>query len=145
RKQAKAKVVEHLRKYLSDEMLGLLERDRATGDYRRDENLRLIRKDPEDTDRVIVDVSACNSKKYYVLGDVQLPGAYAITGHETVLDALQSAGGLLPPAPSRDIRLVRPAPPGTCCEQVLPVASTAIEGGDPTTNYQLMPGDRLIV
>ena len=45
-----------------------------------------------------------------------------------------------------NIRLVRPAPPGACCEQVLPVNLAAIiSGGDPTTNYQLMPGDRLVV
>jgi polysaccharide export outer membrane protein len=41
---------------------------------------------------------------------------------------------------------VRPAPPGACCEQLLPVNLAAItNGGDPTTNYQLMPGDRIIV
>src|SRR5208283_1752757 len=44
------------------------------------------------------------------------------------------------------IRLVRPAPPGACCEQVLPVNLSAImSGGDSTTNYQLMPGDRIVV
>src|SRR5262249_31405891 len=38
------------------------------------------------------------------------------------------------------------APPGACCEQLLPVNLAAItSGGDPTTNYQLMPGDRLVV
>ncbi len=41
---------------------------------------------------------------------------------------------------------MRPAPPGACCEQVLPVNLAAItSGGDPTTNYQLMPNDRIIV
>ena len=45
-----------------------------------------------------------------------------------------------------NIRLVRPAPPGACGEQVLPVNLAAIiEAGDPTTNYQLLPGDRLVV
>src|SRR6516165_2569182 len=69
-----------------------------------------------------------------------------ITGNETVLDALQHAGGLMPTAAPQNIRLVRPAPPGACCEQVLPVNLAAItSGGDPTTNYQLMPGDRLVV
>src|SRR6516165_503880 len=69
-----------------------------------------------------------------------------ITGNETVLDALQHAGGLMPTAAPQNIRLVRPAPPGACCEQVLPVNLAAIvSGGDPTTNYQLMPGDRIVV
>src|SRR5262249_30130663 len=45
-----------------------------------------------------------------------------------------------------NIRLVRPAPPGACCQQLLPVNLAAItSGGDPATNYQLMPGDRIVV
>jgi polysaccharide biosynthesis/export protein len=52
----------------------------------------------------------------------------------------------LPTAAQQNIRLVRPAPPGACCEQLLPVNYAAIlYAGDPTTNYQIMPGDRLIV
>ena len=63
-----------------------------------------------------------------------------------MLDALEYAGGLLPTAAPQNIRLVRPAPPGACCEQILPVNLAAItSGGDPTTNYQLMPGDRIVV
>ena len=145
-KEAKAKIVLHLRNFLSDEMLGLLQRDPKTGDYRRDNGLRLIRKDPADTDRVIVDISGYNSKNIYVLGEVRIPGRYALTGNETVLDALQVAGGLLPGASARGIRLVRPPSPGLGNEQVLRVDLTAItDRGDSTTNYQLMPGDRLIV
>ena len=69
-----------------------------------------------------------------------------ITGNETVLDAINFAGNLLPTAANQNIRLVRPAPPGACCEQVLPVNITLIvNAGDPTTNYQIMPGDRLVV
>ncbi|MFO0953562.1 MAG: SLBB domain-containing protein [Isosphaeraceae bacterium] len=79
-------------------------------------------------------------------GDVARPGRLLITGNETVLDAINFAGGLIPTAAPNNIRLVRPAPPGACCEQVLPVNLAAIvSGGDPTTNYQLMPGDRLMV
>ena len=69
-----------------------------------------------------------------------------ITGNETVLDAINYAGGLIATAAPTNIRLVRPAPPGACCEQILPVNLAAIiNAGDPTTNYQLMPGDRLVV
>jgi polysaccharide export outer membrane protein len=69
-----------------------------------------------------------------------------ITGNETVLDAIHFAGGLIPTAAPQNIRLVRPAPPGACCEQLLPVNLSAIvNGGDSTTNYQLMPGDRIVV
>jgi polysaccharide biosynthesis/export protein len=137
--EVKEKIVLHLRKFIHDEMLGLVVYDEAG------ENI--IKKiDPRDTDRVFVDVTAYNSKNYYILGDVLVPGKLPVTGNETVLDALQYAGGLLPTAAPNNIRLVRPAPPGACCEQILPVNLAAItSGGDPTTNYQMMPGDRLVV
>jgi len=136
--EIKEKIVLHLRKYLTDEVLGLWDEDPETG--------KSLEVDPRDSDRVFVDVTAYNSKNYYVLGDVGAPGKLPITGNETVLDALQYAGGLLPTAAPQNIRLVRPAPQGACCEQVLPVNIAAItSGGDPATNYQLMPGDRLVV
>jgi len=136
--EVKEKIVLHLRKYLTDDLLGLWEQDPKTNEAKP--------VDPKDTDRVFVDVTAYNSKNYYVLGDVGAPGKLPITGNETVLDAIQYAGGLMPTAAPQNIRLVRPAPPGACCEQLLPVNIAAItSGGDPTTNYQLMPGDRIIV
>jgi polysaccharide export outer membrane protein len=144
--EVKEKIILHLRKYISDETLGLIEIDEETLEPRKDREGKLIPKDPRDSDRVFVDVTAYNSKNYYVLGDVLLPGRLPITGNETVLDALNYSGGLLPTAAPQNIRLVRPAPPGACCEQVLPVNLAAItSGGDPTTNYQLMPGDRIVV
>jgi polysaccharide export outer membrane protein len=135
--EIKEKVVLHLRKYIRDEVLGL---------YRQDENGDWEEVQPKDSDRVFVDVTAYNSKNYYVQGDVAAPGKLPITGNETILDAINYAGGLIPTASPTNIRLVRPAPPGACCEQVLPVnLSAIISGGDPTTNYQLMPGDRIVV
>ncbi len=136
--EIKEKIVLHLRKYLQDEVLGLVEFDPKTQEM---EDVQ-----PRDSDRVFVDVTAYNSKNYYVEGDVAAPGKLPITGNETVLDAIHYSGGLIPTAAPQNIRLVRPAPPGACCEQTLPVNLAAIvSGGDPTTNYQLMPGDRLVV
>jgi polysaccharide export outer membrane protein len=136
--EIKEKIVLHLRKFLPDEVLGLSSFDPKTDQPRPVE--------PRDTDRVFVDVTAYNSKVYYVQGDVAQPGRLPITGNETVLDAINYSGGLIPTAAPQNIRLVRPAPKGACCEQVLPVNLAAIiSGGDPTTNYQLMPGDRLVV
>jgi polysaccharide export outer membrane protein len=137
--EVKEKIVLHLRKYIHDATLGLIVMD--------EESNKIVKEiDPRDTDRVFVDVTAYNSKYYYVLGDVLVPGKIVSTGNETVLDALQYAQGLLPTAAPQNIRLVRPAPPGACCEQILPVNLAAItSGGDPSTNYQLMPGDRLMV
>jgi polysaccharide biosynthesis/export protein len=145
--EVKEKIILHLRKFLTDEALGLVEIDPNTDMPIIDpatKKPKLV--DPKDSPMVFVDVTAYNSKNYYVLGDVLVTGKMPITGNETVLDALQHAGGLMPTAAPQNIRLVRPAPPGACCEQVLPVNLAAItSGGDPTTNYQLMPGDRLIV
>jgi polysaccharide export outer membrane protein len=144
--EVKEKIVIHLRKYISDQALGLMKLD-ANGDPVRDPvTNEFVRVEPRDSDMVFVDVTAYNSKSYYILGDVAVPGRLPITGNETVLDAINFANGLMPTAAPQNIRLVRPAPPGACCEQVLPVNLAAItSGGDPTTNYQLMPGDRIVV
>jgi hypothetical protein len=100
---------------------------------------------PEKSDRVFVDITAYNSKNYYILGDVQIPGRLPWTGHETVLDALQFAGGLVATAEPKDIRLVRPARGGKPAK-VYHVDLVAIqEQGDTTSNYQLFPGDRLVI
>jgi polysaccharide export outer membrane protein len=136
--EIKEKIVLHLRKYLRDEVLGLFELDPETNKYKKVE--------PRDVNTVFVDVTSYNSKYYYVQGDVAAPGRLPITGNETVLDAINYAGGLIATAAPQNIRLVRPAPPGACCEQVLPVnLAGIISAGDPTTNYQLMPGDRIVV
>ncbi len=144
--EVKEKIVLHLRKYLHDQALGLIKVD-DNGDIIYDEKTKEpVRIEPRDSEMVFVDVTAYNSKNYYVLGDVAVPGRMPITGNETVLDAINYANGLTPTAAPQNIRLVRPAPPGACCEQVLPVNMAAItSGGDPTTNYQLMPGDRIVV
>jgi polysaccharide export outer membrane protein len=141
--EAKEKIVIHLRKFLTDETLGLILEDPDPDDPNK---TKLSVVQPRDTDRVFVDVTAYNSKVYYIMGDVLAPGRLPITGNETVLDGINYAGGLAPTASVPNIRLVRPAPPGSSCDQVLPVNYEAIvHVGDPTTNYQLMPGDRIVV
>lgn len=135
--EIKEKIIIHLRKFLSDEALGLIA-ENQNGDVEE--------VPPRESDTVFVDVAAYNSQVYYVSGDVNAPGRMPITGNETVLDALMYAGGLAPTASIPNIRLVRPAPPGSAKPQVLPVNVAAIlQEGDTTTNYQLMPGDRLHV
>src|SRR3954468_1079902 len=136
--EIKEKIILHLREFINDEVLGLTRLDAKTGQA---EDV-----DPAKSSRVFVDVASYNSKVYYVQGDVGSPGRLPITGNETVLDAIQYAGGLIPTASVPNIRLVRPAPPGACCEQTLPINIAAIvNAGDTTTNYQLMPGDRIVV
>ncbi|HET6883366.1 MAG TPA: polysaccharide biosynthesis/export family protein [Pirellulales bacterium] len=85
------------------------------------------------------------SAVYYVLGEVESPGSFPFIGRETVLDAIMAAGGLGDKASQCNIILSRPTLPAGC-RIVLPVCYRQIvQLGDTTTNYQLMPGDRVYV
>ncbi len=100
---------------------------------------------PAASERVFVDITSYNSKNYYVLGDVLIPGKLPWTGNDTVLDALQYAGGLTSSAELKDIRLVRPGRNGRP-PRVYKVDLEAIrDRGEVKSNYQIFPGDRLIV
>jgi protein involved in polysaccharide export with SLBB domain len=84
------------------------------------------------------------SKVYYVLGEVQTPGKFPISGSETVLDGLLQAGGLTDKASQNKIILVRPTLDG--CATLLAVDySRIVQLGDTGLNYQLQPGDRIFV
>jgi protein involved in polysaccharide export with SLBB domain len=86
-----------------------------------------------------------NSKVYYVLGEVNAPGAFPITGRETVLDGIVAAGGITRRASEQNVVLSRPTPPEGC-RVVYPVCySNIVQLGDTATNYQLQPGDRIYV
>jgi protein involved in polysaccharide export with SLBB domain len=85
------------------------------------------------------------SKVYYVLGEVNAPGAFPLAGRETVLDGILAAGGLTDRASRSHIILSRPSHPDSC-RTVLPICYRQIvQLGDTTTNYQLAPGDRIFV
>jgi protein involved in polysaccharide export with SLBB domain len=86
-----------------------------------------------------------DSKVYYVLGEVNNPGAFQLKGRETALDAILAAGGLNDRASRENIILSRPTPPDSC-RLVLPVCyNEIVQLGDTTTNYQIAPGDRIFV
>lgn len=100
-----------------------------------------------DDPAVAVDVFAYNSKVYYIitqgagLGDrvIRLP----VTGNETVLDAISNVNGLSQIS-SKRMWIARPAPDNNV--QVLPIDWAAVTGqASTTTNYQLMPGDRIFI
>ncbi len=85
------------------------------------------------------------SKVYYVLGEVNAPGAFPLQGRETVLDAILAAGGLNDRASRRFITLSRPTPPDGC-RVVLPICyNDIVQIGDTSTNYQIANGDRIFV
>jgi polysaccharide export outer membrane protein len=84
------------------------------------------------------------SKYYYVIGTVRTQGRSKITGNETVLDAILQAGLLSYSLPEKAY-LVRPHPLGAP-DQVLKIDWFGIKDrGDTLTNYQVMPGDRVVV
>lgn len=100
-----------------------------------------------DNPEIAVDVLSYNSKVYYIilegagLGDTM--ARFPITGNETVLDALTNVNGTSQIS-SNHIWIARPSRTGQ--PQILPVDYVAItKQGVPTTNYQLLPGDRLFI
>ena len=99
----------------------------------------------EEPEAINVQLVESNAAEVYVLGEVGSPGAYLINGNETVLDAIVMAGGLTSRASPCDMILVRPT--GLCDNRVVQrVCYRQItQLGDVTTNYQLQPGDRVVV
>jgi protein involved in polysaccharide export with SLBB domain len=102
-----------------------------------------------ETPQIIVDVATYNSKFYYVvmqgagMGDnvLRIP----ITGNETVLDAIAMIGGLAAPA-STQVWISRPRLTGLGSGKKLPIHwDEIVSGSSTTTNYQLLPGDRVFV
>jgi polysaccharide export outer membrane protein len=102
-----------------------------------------------DTIQVRVSVVAYNSKQFYIITDGAGYGekvtALAITGSETVLDAMARIGGLPDVSSKRDIWIARRSPGGSP-DQILPVCWEEItKQGIARTNYQVLPGDRIYV
>jgi polysaccharide biosynthesis/export protein len=143
--EIKEKIVLHLRKYLSDEGLGLIGLNERGEPVVDEETGKRMRIDPKDSATVFVDVTAYNSGVYYVEGEVYYPGRIPYTGSETVLDVIHYASGIMPSADRSKIRLIRSVPKGSPVK-VLPIDYEEITmGTDSSTNYQLLPGDRLVV
>ena len=143
--EVKEKIILRLQTFLTDDGLGLVDLD-ADGHPKIDPQTgKPVRIDPKDSAAVFVDVTAYNSKFYYVQGAVVVPGRLQVTGNETILDAINLAGGLTPEA-NRDKVVLYRHEDAHGPIKALPVDINQIMlGADPTTNYQLKPGDRLVV
>jgi polysaccharide export outer membrane protein len=106
---------------------------------------QLITKQEKEPVQITVRLISRASKMFYVLGEVNAPGAFPLSGRETVLDAIMSAGGLTRRASEKNIILSRPTPPEGC-RVVLPVCyPQVVQLGDTASNYQVMAGDRIYV
>lgn len=95
--------------------------------------------------QVSVRVTNSESKKIYVLGEVNSPGSFPYIGSETVLDAIIEAGGLGDSANRHDIIVSRPSRCSDCRTVVKVCYDQIVQLGDASTNYQLKPGDRVFV
>jgi polysaccharide biosynthesis/export protein len=97
-------------------------------------------------DAGFIDVRLVNrqSKVFYVLGEVQTPGKFPLNGNETALDAILVAGGLTDKASEKKVILVRPTPDGHGTVFAVEYPHI-VQLGDVSTNYQLLPGDRIYV
>ena len=141
--EVKARIVEHLRKFLHDEQLGLIKLDEETTEWIRDANGEPVMIDPKESDRVFVDVTAYNSKYYYVQGEFQTPGKLPVTGNERVLDAISYSNGLTSSADRDQVFLYRMPADGRPAQTMKIDVEQIMLGDDLSTNYQLLPGDRL--
>jgi protein involved in polysaccharide export with SLBB domain len=105
----------------------------------------LIEPQTKDAGPITVRLVTRTSKVFYVLGEVNSPGAFPLSGRETVLDAITAAGGLNSRSSRRDIILSRPSRPDGC-RMVFPVCyNEIVQLGDTSTNYQIYAGDRIYV
>lgn len=103
------------------------------------EKLRKYMSDP----RVNVSVSAVNSRRYYVLGEVMRTGAFPLVNNMTVLQALSTAGGLTQYAKLKKIYVLR----NESGQQVkLPFNyKDVVKGVRVEQNVVLKPGDTIMV
>jgi len=108
--------------------------------------------DELDTDLADLDLDAeidqelnWDSKRIYVLGEVNSPGSFVYLGSETVLDAILEAGGLAANADQYQIIVSRPSSCNDCRTVMQVCYDQLVQLGDTSTNYQLRPGDRVFV
>jgi polysaccharide export outer membrane protein len=99
---------------------------------------------------VQVDVLAYNSKVIYIISDGAGSGESLVrvpfTGNETVLDVMSQVDGLSEVAAKNNIWVARPGPHGSEVAQKMYVDWRGItQDAVTTTNYQLLPGDRIYV
>ncbi|MBI3865122.1 MAG: polysaccharide biosynthesis/export family protein [Planctomycetia bacterium] len=97
-----------------------------------------------------VDVLAYNSKVIYIVADGAESGESVVrvpfTGNETVLDAMSQVDGLSEVAAKNNMWVARPGPHGSEVAQKMYVDWRGItQDAVTTTNYQLLPGDRIYI
>lgn len=93
---------------------------------------------------VTIMLQQLGSPQVFIVGKVNRPGVYLMSGQTTVLQALALAGGMTPYAESDEILVVRTGKDGK--QRYLPFDYTkAIAGDGLEQNIALKPGDTLLV
>ena len=113
-------------------------------EQRKTNNAEPLGGDANQKYEVSVRLANNQSKFFYVLGAVGNQGRFKCTGNETVLDAVLQAGLRSNSLPDK-IYVSRPHPAGGP-DCILKVDWFGVrDRGDTLTNYQIQPGDRVIV
>lgn len=103
------------------------------------EKLKKFLTDPH----VTVTVTAVNSRRVYIIGEVARPGAFPLVPNMTILQALTSAGGPSPYAKTKKIYMLRTE---NGVQTKLPFNyKDAVNGRSTEQNVVLKPGDTIIV
>jgi polysaccharide export outer membrane protein len=92
---------------------------------------------------VTVMVTEFASQRYFVFGEVVSPGAYALYGNATLLDAIAQAGNIRPTGRWDSVILMRKAPDGSYVARKVDVEAT-LSGRDTEVVY-LLPADIIYV
>ncbi len=96
-----------------------------------------------DDPRVTVVVTAINSKRIYILGEVNHPGTINMSPNMTVLQAISAAGGPTAYASTKKISILRTV---RGKQTKFPFNyKEVIKGNDTQQNIQLMAGDTIVV
>lgn len=89
--------------------------------------------------QVSVEIAKHESQKFFVLGQVRLPGAFPVDGDTTVLEGISLAGGVPETGWLAEATVVRGG-------QILPIDLGAmVEGGDTSRNVFMKAGDVVYV
>ncbi len=93
---------------------------------------------------VSVSLKESRSRRYFVYGEVERPGAFALADNTTVLRAISSAGGFTKFGSQSRVKVLRPykGKPGY---QVIKINMNAVMNGSSNADILLQPGDIITV
>jgi polysaccharide export outer membrane protein len=107
------------------------------------EKLILRLKEFIDNPNVSVIVTAANSQKVYVSGEVRTPGVYQLRGETTLLQVIPMAGGFTEWADQKKVLVIRKE--GEKDRRIVVNYKKIVSGDDMGANIVLKPGDTIIV